>query len=89
MKKSIKGWEKSQLEWNEYFKAGDEIDEETFLHIGETVSCEYSDEIFIQCGECSFTKENQDGSEIYYHSTAISIGKKYYYLGDMPSLNNE
>ena len=90
-KKTIKKWKKSELEWDDYFKSGDEIDEETFLHIAESVPAEFDDKNFVQCGEASSTKINSyDKRDVYYHSTAFGANDgKYYYLGDLPTFNND
>lgn len=89
-KKTIKKWEKSDLSWNDYFKVGDEIDEETFLYIGEIVPAEYCDQNFSQCGEAEFTKRNAyTDKKVYYHNTAFATNDgKYYLIGPIPSLNN-
>lgn len=85
--KTIKKWEKSNLEWHEYFKKGDRIDEETFIHMIEELPAEYTDENFGQQCEAGFTRRIE-GVKIYFHATAISTNDgKYYYLGDLPSLN--
>lgn len=88
--KTIKKWEKSGLEWDDYFKVGDQIDEETFLYIAEIVPPEYCNENFVQGGEASFSKKvlMREYEKIYYHPTALrTTNGKYFYLGDLPSFD--
>lgn len=81
--KTLKEWEKSGLDWNEYFKPGDQIDEETFLYIGEEVGSNYSDQNFMQCAEA---EDSKNGIDTYSTAFATNDGK-YYYLGILPDFN--
>lgn len=89
-KKTLKGWEKSNLNRDAYLNVGDEIDEDLFLDIAECVAPEYCDQKFVQNGEPSFHRRNTRNKKVYYHETAFSANDgKFYYLGDLPSMNND
>lgn len=87
-KKTLKGWEKSEIHRYKYLQAGDEIDEALFLDISECVAPEYSDQLFVQNGEASssYRVDALDYKRLYYHETAIATNDgRYYYLGELPS----
>lgn len=83
--KTLQAWEESELEWDDFFKPGDRIDEEVFLHISEEVGESYSSFNLIQCAE---PVDSKNGIET--HVTALKTNDgRYYYLGVLPDFNME
>lgn len=82
--KTYKAWKKSGVGLDEYLgKEPVRIDAELHLHILGIVPSEYADRYCGQCGEASF---KEDGT--YYHTTVYRANDKYFYIGELPSLNH-
>lgn len=79
MKKTKRGWEKSNLNLDKYLTEPCEIDEELYNYIGETVAPEYCSDGIIQLGEASYEKDG-----VLHYDTASFINGKYFYLGILP-----
>jgi hypothetical protein len=76
-------WEESGLDLTEFIAPGDEIDYEIFEHIGfALVGPNYDDGEILQCGECSFMRD-----EVDYYMTAKDDNGRYFYLGELPDKN--
>ena len=82
--KTLKGWEESNLNLDEYLKEPCEIDEELALYIGECVAPQYVSPEFTQGGDCEKTESNIDGEIIEYYMTTSSVNGKEFYLGILP-----
>lgn len=80
--RTYRQWEKSGLNLDDYLVPGDYIDEAIYLYIGEVVAPYFVSDRFVQCGEPSTHID-----EIPYRTTAMKIGSKYLYLGDMPEFS--
>ena len=89
--KTLKQWEKNEaLEWHEFIKPMERIDELLFFHIlcGYTASrfdtgytkIDDADQSFGQASECKTEIEG-----VRYYATVGSIEGKYYYLGHLPA----
>lgn len=80
--KTLKQFEKSELGIDEFLKPLDRIDWFLYEHIlCGYVACNFDDGQFGQNGECS---KEKDG--VSYYSTVMTVGDKYYFLGDAPSM---
>jgi len=79
-KKTLKGWEKSGVNLDEYIgKTPCEVDEALFLYYAEVVSPQYDSGNFVQTGEASF-----DVDGVLHYSSLSSFDGKYFYLGILP-----
>lgn len=79
MKKTRKGWEKSNLDLDKYLTEPCEIDEELSLYIGECVAPTYYSDGLTQGGD----PEKHEDSIGFYMTTSIVNGK-HFYLGILP-----
>jgi hypothetical protein len=88
--KTLKQFEKQQeLSYDEFLKPMDRIDEDFFHHIAcGYVASNYDSGnengvFYSQAGECN--REDEAGTRFY--ETVFSANGKFYYLGEMPSMN--
>ena len=79
MKKTRKGWEKSNLDLDKYLTEPCEIDEELSLYIGECVATTYCGGGLTQGGD----PEKHEDSIGFYMTTSI-VNSKHFYLGILP-----
>lgn len=80
-KKTLKQWEKSNLDLDKFLFEPCEIDEEMFNWIGEIISPQYLGEGIVQGGDCD---RHVDGVGFYataYHDSQFNT---YFYLGILP-----
>ncbi len=86
-KKTLKGWEKSNVDMSEYLGLDPcEIDEALANDILETVASEFTHNTeYGYVGQGGEPEDKIDG--IYYHMTVRMVGDKHYYLGILPSFN--
>jgi hypothetical protein len=84
--KTRKGWSESRLTLDKYMPYPCEIDEEMYNYIGEVVAPNdtYHNDI-VQCGE-AYAQTKDYGAFTY--ATAIRIGDKYFYIGELPEFKN-
>lgn len=82
--KKLEEWEISNLEFNEYFKPLDEIDEEAFYHFLEVVPPHHHSSFVYQNGECS-----KDFEGIKYYDTFLQDEDRFFFLGILPSMEPE
>lgn len=78
-KKTLKGWENTDVDIDQYLFPMDQVDEELYLHFGEVVAPQYSYGSFMQVGEASHKIHG-----VYYYMTFARYNNKYYYLGKLP-----
>lgn len=78
--KTLKKWEKSVLNLEDYMPIPCEIDEELYLYLGEIVAPQYCGCGFVQLGEC----EREDKFGTRYFMPASIVEGKYYYIGILP-----
>lgn len=78
-KKTLKQWNKSGKDFDEFFDPLDEVDLDLIEHINYYVPARFEDGVFVQCGECDLEKDGVD-----YYTTFCKKGEKYYYLGSLP-----
>ena len=79
MKKTRKGWEKSNLNLDKYLTEPVEIDEELYNYLGEAVAPEYCGDGIVQLGEAECEKHG-----VLHYMTASLVNGKYFYLGILP-----
>lgn len=84
-KKTLKGWNKSNLNLDEYLTEPCEIDEE--LYLGKYVPPQYWGYIFTQCGEVQKHQYSEGNKLIAYFMSASKVKNKYFYLGILPEFN--
>lgn len=77
--KTLKKWEKTDIDLGEYLGAPCEIDEGLFLYIAECVPAKYCDPKHMQGGDCEYIED-----DIEYYMTCSIVGDKFYYLGVLP-----
>lgn len=77
--KTKKGWDKANVDFDEYVKPLDEVDEALYLRMTEIVAPQYCTHEFAQIGEPDFDKDG-----VYFYSTFSQINGRYYYLGVLP-----
>lgn len=82
--KTLKGWEKSNLDMTEYLDEPCEIDEELYLDILECVPPHYLGELAQQGGDAIYSFKNQKDKEVFTYMTVSNINSKYFYLGILP-----
>lgn len=83
--KTLKGWEKSNLDLDEYLGPGPcRINEELSSYIGECVPPKYTSEEFTQGGDPHDHETSEDGDFIGYYMTVKHVEGKYFYLGVLP-----
>ncbi len=83
-KKTLKGWEKSNVNLDKYLTEPCEIDEELSLYIGECVPPEYLGGGLTQGGDCEKHELSEKGKKIGYYMTTSIVNNKYFYLGILP-----
>jgi len=87
-KKTLKGWEKSNVDLDKYLTEPCEIDEALSLYIGEVVPPHYLgvNNGLTQGGDAVKSEEAEDcdDEDIYYYMTTLHISGKHFYLGILP-----
>lgn len=83
MKKTRKGWEKSNVNLDKYLTEPCEIDEDIYNLIGETVAPEYCSNGLIQDGDAHCEIKG-----VLHHATASYVNGKYFYLGILPKFKH-
>jgi len=85
--KTMKQWDKSGLDLDQFLNPLDQIDWDLFSHIVcGYVASNYDDGIFGQCGEAMSSIMDGD-KEVYTYETVRSFGFKYFYIGILPDMN--
>lgn len=82
--KTLKGWQKSNLDMDEYLNQPCEIDEELYLDILECVPTHYLGELAQQGGDAVDSFKNHKGKKVFTYMTVNSINGKFFYLGILP-----
>lgn len=82
--KTLKGWEESNLDMDEYLNEPCEIDEELYLDILECVPTHYSGELAQQGGDACDSFENHKGKKVFTYRTVNSLNGKFFNLGILP-----
>lgn len=85
-KKTLAGWEKSNVDLNEYLTEPCEIDEELSNYIGGCVVPQYLGwgNGLIQGGDPEKHEIQRTGTPIGYYMTTLHINGKHFYLGILP-----
>lgn len=83
-KKTLKGWEKSDLDLDKYLTEPCEIDEDLSLYIGECVPPQYLGGGLTQGGDCERHEDSEDGEPIGYYMTTRIVNGRHFYLGILP-----
>lgn len=83
--KTFKGWQRSNLDLEDYLQEPCQIDEELHNYLGEIVAPQYCCDGLIQLGEA----ERSDNDGIMYYMTSIFMNGKYFYLGILPEFKQE
>lgn len=85
-KKTLKGWEKSNVDLDKYLTEPCEIDEELSNYIGECVAPQYLgwENGLTQGGDPEKHEDSEDGEPIGYYMTTLHINGKHFYLGILP-----
>ncbi len=82
--KTLKNWEKSNLDMDVYLNEPCEIDEALYLDILECVPTHYSSEYAQQGGDAIDSFEDHKGKKVFTYMTVNSINGKFYYMGILP-----
>ena len=80
--KTLEEWRASGLSFDEYFKKGDEIDEDTYFYFLEELPPAAMSARGFLVGEAARTV----GGVKLYSAFAHTVHRKYYYEGEMTSL---
>lgn len=78
-KKTLKQWNASGKDFDDFFNPFDEVEEEVINNILYYTHARFDNGGFIQCPECQ-----NEVSGIRYYMTFKRDGNKFYYLGDLP-----
>ena len=82
--KTLKNWEKSNLDMDVYLNEPCEIDEALYLDILECVPTHYSSEYAQQGGDAIDSFEDYKGKKVFTYMTVNSINGKLYIKGNLP-----
>lgn len=83
--KTLKKWEKSKLDLDDYLSEPCEIDEDLSNYIGEVIAPQYCGNGLTQGGDAIKSEESYDNfKKIYFYMTTSYINGKHFYLGILP-----
>jgi hypothetical protein len=77
--KTIKMWEKSNLNLDDFLKPGDRISEDLANYIGECIAPVYCSSEFVQGGDAIKSEDS-----VLFYMTIYRKNKGYLYLGVLP-----
>ena len=82
--KTLKQWEKSKLDLDEFLTEPCQIDEALYLDILECVGATYSTDYAQQGGDPMDSFYNDDDEQVFTYFTVKAVNDKYFFLGILP-----
>ena len=79
--KTYEEWYNSGILYDEYVKAGDEVDEKIYWYFAETVPPRESGEHWFLLGEAVDSVEYEDGNRYLLYDLYVQKGGRYFFIG--------